>query len=357
MEDMVVCPSFWSGKRVAVTGHTGFKGGWLSLWLARMGAEVSGFSLEPNTKPSFFEIANVQSGLANHVIGDIRDFEILKKFIDRSRPEIVIHMAAQALVRRSYVDPLETLSTNVMGTANLLEACRQTSSVQCVINVTSDKCYQNNEEGRAFVESDPMGGHDIYSASKGAAELVAHSFAQSFFDGSEQHLASVRAGNVIGGGDWSEDRLVPDYFRAVETKTPLNIRSPHAVRPWQHVLEPVSGYLRLAEHLYQEGEKFSGGWNFGPTHGSVKTVQWIIDTLVSMNGGEVIYETAQQPAEAKFLALNSDKAEVELGWTPQWSIEKALKHTAEWEAARLAYQNMAEFTFGQIKSYMNIGEI
>ncbi|MDJ0613769.1 MAG: CDP-glucose 4,6-dehydratase [Rhizobiaceae bacterium] len=348
---MVVDPDFWRGKRVAITGHTGFKGGWLALWLVDMGAEVFGLSLEPNTHPNFFELTGLEGRVSGHTIGDIRDTDTVLSFFDAAQPEIVFHLAAQALVRRSYDDPIETVSTNVLGTANVLQSCRQTESVRTIINVTSDKCYHNNEEGRAFVETDPMGGHDVYSASKGAAELIAHAFSRSFDQDANQHMASVRAGNVIGGGDWSADRLVPDYFRSVEAVEVLRIRSPQAVRPWQHVLEPLSGYLRLAEQLHKTGDAFSGGWNFGPDENSVKTVRWVVDTLVSLNGGEVVHDNADQPPEAIFLSLNSGKANRELGWHPRWSIETALKQTAVWETARLNGEDMADVSISQIAAY------
>jgi len=351
LENLVVNPTFWQGKRVVLTGHTGFKGGWMSVWLAQMGAKVFGFSLEPRTTPSFFEVTGVEDQLSGHEIGDLLDYKALSDFVSISRPDIVFHMAAQALVRRAYFEPLETISTNILGTANLLQACRGVKSLKSIVNVTSDKCYHNDEVGTAFVESDRMGGHDVYSASKGAVELVSHAFGQCFFKNGRTSLANVRAGNVFGGGDWSEDRLVPDYLRAAEKNEALIVRFPNAVRPWQHVLEPLSGYLILAQKLFENGDKFSGGWNFGPTQNSVKTVQWLVDYLIQANGGEAVYENTKQPKEAHYLALDSRKSAAALGWTPKWAVEKALDNTISWERARLIGANMLEVTTSQIEEY------
>lgn len=349
---MVVDPAFWEGKRVLLTGHTGFKGSWLSIWLNQMGARVSGYALPPETTPNMYDLCRIPTLLIAEELADLRDLPHLIRFVEDTRPEIVIHLAAQSLVRRSYRDPLETLTTNIIGTANVLEACRSAQGLKAVINVTSDKCYANDEGGRAFVETDPMGGHDIYSASKGAAELIAHAYQQSFLGAQNIPMASVRAGNVIGGGDWAEDRLVPDYFRALEAGKPLHIRSPLAVRPWQHVLEPLSGYLSLAERLYDNGHHLCGGWNFGPGHDSVRTVQWIVDQLVSINGGQVTYDESPQPAEAKLLSLNSSKAHHQLGWSPRWTIEQALEHTSSWETERRNGKDMTEQTRNQIAAYL-----
>ena len=287
MENMVT-EKFWKGKSVFITGHTGFKGSWLSIWLNRMGAHVSGYSLAPPTVPSNFELTGIGKDIVS-VINDIRDYSLVEKAIKTNQPEIVFHMAAQPLVRRSYVDPVETYSTNVMGTVHLLEAIRKTDCVKAVINVTSDKCYENKEWIWGYRENDPMGGYDPYSSSKGCAELVSSAYLNSFFNpvAYGTHgvaLASVRAGNVIGGGDFGEDRLVPDIVRAFSISEPVNIRLPNSVRPWQHVLEPLSGYLMLAEKLYNEGGKYSGAWNFGPAEGCVKTVGWIVERIANYWG-------------------------------------------------------------------------
>lgn len=281
--------NFWEGKRVLLTGHTGFKGGWLSLWLQSLGANVTGYALLPPTQPSLYEVARVGDGMYSH-IADIRDLDRLVAVMRETRPEIVIHMAAQPLVRYSYVNPVETYATNVMGTVNLLEAVRQVGGVRVVVNVTSDKCYENREWIWGYREHDPMGGYDPYSSSKGCAELVAAAYRNSFFNPEAfgTHgvaLASVRAGNVIGGGDWAEDRLIPDFMRAIMAGRAVVIRSPHAIRPWQHVLEPLSGYLLLAQHLWTDGPAFAEGWNFGPVDEDAKPVEWIVEQLTGLWGG------------------------------------------------------------------------
>ena len=272
---------FWRGRRVFLTGHTGFKGGWLALWLQRLGADVTGYALDPPTTPSLFAVARVGAGMRS-IINDIRDAETLAQAMREAQPEIVIHMAAQPLVRYSYQAPVETYATNVMGTVHLLEAVRQTDSVRAVVNVTSDKCYENREWVWGYRENEPMGGYDPYSNSKGCAELVTAAYRNSYFNPAQysQHgvaLASARAGNVIGGGDWAEDRLIPDILRAIAAGEAVNIRSPHAIRPWQHVLEPLSGYLLLAQRLIEDGPAHAEGWNFGPSEEDARPVQWIVE--------------------------------------------------------------------------------
>ncbi|MBU1775020.1 MAG: CDP-glucose 4,6-dehydratase, partial [Gammaproteobacteria bacterium] len=304
MEGVEVNATFWRGKKVFMTGHTGFKGGWLSLWLQSMGAQVTGFALLPPTIPSLFEVADVAQGMTS-IIGDIREAESLAKAVREAAPEIVIHMAAQPLVRYSYANPVETYSTNVMGTVHLLEAVRQTPSVRAVVNVTSDKCYDNKEWVWGYRENEAMGGFDPYSNSKGCAELVASAYRNSFFNPEKYHehkvaLASVRAGNVIGGGDWAADRLIPDILRAISDNKPVVIRSPHAIRPWQHVLEPLSGYLLLAEKLYEQGIAYAEGWNFGPNDEDAKPVQWIVERLTEQwgDGASWLLDGGEHPHEA-----------------------------------------------------------
>ena len=278
---MTVNPSFWRGKRVFLTGHTGFKGSWLSLWLQSLGAELHGLALEPPTTPNLFTVAQVASGMASSTIGDIRDLATVQKAMQASQADIVIHMAAQPLVRLSYAEPVQTYATNVMGTVHVLESARHTPSVKAVVVVTTDKCYENKEWAWGYRENEPMGGHDPYSNSKGCAELVTAAYRNSFLQASGIAVASARAGNVIGGGDWAADRLVPDILRAFEQNQPVVIRNPHATRPWQHVLEPLSGYLSLAEHLYTDGQAFAEGWNFGPKDDDAQPVQWIVEQMVT----------------------------------------------------------------------------
>ncbi len=349
LEDLVMVSGFWRDRDVFLTGHTGFKGGWLAIWLERLGAKVHGYSLEPPTDPSLFDVANVESVLASHTIGDIRDPEALGAAMAAVDPEVVIHMAAQPLVRRSYGDPVETYSTNVMGTVNVLEAARSVDSVLAVVNVTSDKCYENREQDQPYREDDAMGGYDPYSSSKGCAELVTQAYRRSFF-GSGKRLASARAGNVIGGGDWAEDRLIPDIFRAIDAGETLTIRSPDAVRPWQHVLEPLSGYLLLAQALSTKGEDYSSGWNFGPEESDTWPVRRIVEFLVP-GGRGINLANAKQPHEAGLLRLDSTKAKEYLGWKPVWSIEKSLMATDEWHDAWRAGRNMSDFCRHQIAAY------
>jgi CDP-glucose 4,6-dehydratase len=351
MEGMGVNPDFWYGKHVFLTGHTGFKGSWLALWLQSMGAQVVGYALIPPTNPSLFEVAEVGAGMAS-IIGDIRDADKLCAEFAKHRPEIVIHMAAQPLVRYSYAEPVETYSTNVMGTVNLLEAVRNSDSVRAVVNVTTDKCYENREWVWACRENDAMGGFDPYSSSKGCAELVTAAYRRSYLEPAGIALASARAGNVIGGGDWAEDRLIPDFLRAIDAGVVLKIRSPQSTRPWQHVLEPLSGYLRLAEHLFMEGETFAEGWNFGPNDEDARPVSWIVERLAKMRQ-DVKWqcEEAPQPHEAHYLKLDSSKAKSRLGWQARWRLQTALQKTLEWHQAWRDGGDMRAFTLMQIAQY------
>lgn len=352
-------PEFWQGKRVFVTGHTGFKGSWLSLWLQEMGAIVKGFSLAPPTSPSLYVEANVSAGMSS-IEGDIRDFLHLRQAIYEFKPEIVFHMAAQPLVRLSYDDPIDTYSTNVMGTVHLLEAVKQIGGVKAVVNITSDKCYENREWVWGYREDEAMGGYDPYSNSKGCAELVASSYRQSFFnkDKYDQHgcaLASVRAGNVIGGGDWAADRLIPDMLQAFSKKNIVEIRSPHAIRPWQHVLEPLSGYLTVAEKLYDQGCAYAEGWNFGPRDEDAKPVEWIVEHLSALWGQDAQWQLSdgEHPHEAHYLKLDCSKAGMRLHWHPVWDLEQTLDKIVNWQKAWLSNQDMKQYTLNEIKEYMN----
>ncbi|MCX7140513.1 MAG: CDP-glucose 4,6-dehydratase [Proteobacteria bacterium] len=324
----------YRGRRVLLTGHTGFKGSWLALWLSELGAKVSGVALAPDTSPNHWDL--LQLGIADHRI-DIRDDRALAGIVADTQPEFVFHLAAQPLVRRSYRNPLETWSTNVMGTANLLDACRQTKSVRAIVVVTSDKCYENQERPRGYSETDRIGGHDPYSASKAAAELVAASYRSAFFHAPDAPLlATARAGNVIGGGDWAEDRLIPDLVRAMAAKTKLEIRSPNATRPWQHVLESLSGYLLLGQKLIEGHKQFAAGWNFGPGPEANCTVAEVL-TRLRAHWPELTWQTtiAPQPHEASLLYLDTTKARAQLGWLPVWSLDDALTATADWYRAYL----------------------
>lgn len=356
----VVDPVFWNGKRVFLTGHTGFKGGWLSLWLSSMGAKVTGYALAPNTTPHFFEVAKVASDLEQSHIADIRDLESLQKAMTDAKPEIVIHMAAQPLVRYSYVNPVETYATNVMGTVHVLESIRALDCVRATVIVTTDKCYENKEWAWGYRENEPMGGHDPYSNSKGCAELVTAAYRHSYFS-PEKHtkhkvaIASARAGNVIGGGDWSEDRLIPDAIKAFEAKEVLVIRNPLATRPWQHVLEPLSGYLVLAQALYQEGVQFDGGWNFGPRDDDARTVQEVINLLIQNWGSLASWtqDQSEQPHEAHALKLDISKARQYLCWTPRWNLEQAIKKIVQWQQSYQNQGNMHAISLKQIANYQN----
>ena len=353
-------PGFWDGKRVFLTGHTGFKGGWLSLWLASMGAKVTGYALAPNTTPNFFEVAKVEGNLVQSHIADIRDLEKLQKAMADARPEIVIHMAAQPLVRYSYENPVETYATNVMGTVHVLESIRTLDCVRAALIVTTDKCYENKEWAWGYREDEPMGGHDPYSNSKGCAELVTSSYRQSYFmpEKYAQHkvaIASARAGNVIGGGDWSEDRLIPDAIKAFEVNQALMIRNPLATRPWQHVLEPISGYLILAQALYQDGAKFDGGWNFGPRDEDARSVQEVIELLIKnwRFAASWTQDQGEQPHEAHSLKLDCSKARQYLNWIPRWTLEQAIENIAQWQQAYQLQSNMHEISLKQITAYQN----
>lgn len=350
-----VSPEFWRTKRVFLTGHTGFKGGWLSLWLQQMGATVCGVSLPPETQPNLFEIAKIDQGLDHH-IADVRNIENLQRLIGRFSPDIVIHMAAQPLVRTSYEDPTRTYTTNVVGTLNVLEAARKTPSVRAIVNVTTDKVYENKGLDRGYTEADPLGGRDPYSSSKACSELVSRAYRDSFFADAKIGLATARGGNVIGGGDWSADRLVPDLLRSMDDGSEIEIRHPDATRPWQHVLEPLSGYLVLAEALYEEPEKFAEAWNFGPREEDVKPVRWIVEDLFRLNGQTPQWsaDTGNHPYEAKRLQLDILKAETELGWSPRWDIRKALRETLEWHRAWKTGGDMRAFSLGQINRYSGL---
>lgn len=344
---------FWQAKRVYLTGHTGFKGSWLALWLQSMGAKVHGYSLDPPTVPNLFQIARVQTGMATDTVGDIRDAELLASAIQAAQPEIIIHMAAQPLVRHSYVEPVETYAINVMGTVNLLEAVRTISSVRSVVIVTSDKCYENTGKTSGYDESKPLGGHDPYSSSKACVEILTAAWRRSFFSDSELALATARAGNAVGGGDWATDRLVPDILNAISNDQALQIRSPEAVRPWQHVLEPLSGYLKLAESLYTNGNTHAEAWNFGPAQDDIHSVGWIVERIVAASpGAEWRHQQQPQPHEAQYLTVDSSKARSELGWAPRWRLETALEKISEWHRAWLDGNDMREVTLAQITEYL-----
>lgn len=347
-----VNPAFWKNKRVFLTGHTGFKGSWLSLWLQSMGAQVFGYALTPPTSPSLFEEAAVAEGM-DSTIGDVRDYPALYKALKQCKPEIVVHMAAQPLVRLSYAQPVETYSTNVMGTVHLLEAIRQVGGIQAVVNVTTDKCYENKEWVWGYREDEPMGGYDPYSNSKGCSELVTSTYRRSFFQDTAIALASARAGNVIGGGDWAQDRLIPDILRAFEAKQPVVIRNPLSTRPWQHVLEPLSGYLVLAQRLYENGQNFADGWNFGPSDDDAKPVQWIVEEMVKLWGGEASWKLDQsdQPHEAHYLKLDISKAKFGLHWQPRWNLSEALSRITDWHHGWLNRENVRDICLLQIAQY------
>ena len=346
--------AFWQGRRVFLTGHTGFKGSWLALWLHELGAETTGFALEPPSDPSLFEMANV-AGTMTSIHGDVRDLEVLQSAMARSEPEVVLHLAAQSLVREGYDDPITTYSTNVLGTAHVLEACRHVESVRAVVSVTTDKCYENLESLRAFREGDPLGGKDPYSSSKACAEHVTAAYRQSYFESGDRPVgvASARAGNVIGGGDWARDRLVPDLIRGFIVNQPVPIRSPLAIRPWQHVLDPLKGYLDLAERAWAEPGAVGGGWNFGPDATDERAVEWVADRLVERWGDRASWDrdAGAHPAEAAFLKLDSSKARDHLGWWPQLRLEQALGWVVEWHRSVLDGASAAEITRRQIRDY------
>ena len=360
MENMVVKSKFWQGKKVLITGHTGFKGGWLSLWLQEMGSQVIGLALDPPTNPNLFDQANVAENMLS-LKADIRELDPLKKIFQDQKPEIVFHLAAQSLVRYSYLEPVETYQTNVIGSLNILEAIKYVNSVRSVVMVTTDKCYDNQEWVWGYRENEPMGGHDPYSSSKGCAELLIASFRDSFFPNHDfvKHktgIASVRAGNVIGGGDWAEDRLIPDIFRAIKNRTTVRVRNPNAIRPWQHVLEPLSGYLMLAEKLYKNGDKYAEAWNFGPKEEDTKTVEWIINKISKQLGEETrwAYDDGDHPHEANYLKLDCSKAHNILLWKPKWSLDHALIKIIEWYRDELTGKNVKEKTLSQINEYMKL---
>lgn len=350
---MAMNVSFWRGRRVFITGHTGFKGSWLSLWLQAAGADVTGFALRPTTAPALFDVAKIDCGM-HSIVGDIRDAEALVSAVRAAAPEIVVHMAAQPLVRYSYSHPVETYSTNVMGTVHLFEAIRTCESVRAVVNVTSDKCYENREWIWGYRENEPLGGYDPYSSSKGCAELITAAYRNSYFTGkSGVALASARAGNVIGGGDWAADRLIPDIMRSIECRVPVRIRNPHAIRPWQHVLEPLSGYLTLAEHLLSDGSAFAEGWNFGPDDSDVKPVEWIARRLTELWGDGATWQLDENTHvhEATHLKLDCSKAAAKLGWRPRWRLEHTLNQIVAWQRAYLQRADMRAVMLDQICEY------
>jgi CDP-glucose 4,6-dehydratase len=354
--------AFWQGRRVLITGHTGFKGSWLATWLRRLGADVTGYSLPPPTRPSMFESARVADGIRS-VEGDVRDLSQFVDCIAKHAPEIVIHLAAQAWVKAGYADPVTTYTTNVTGTLHMLEAVRRTPSVRVVVAITSDKCYENREWLWGYRENDRMGGHDPYSSSKGCAELLISSWRDSFFppDRISAHgvaLASTRAGNVIGGGDWSADRLVPDIMRAIMAREPVQIRRPGAVRPWQFVLEPLRGYLNLAERLWTDGEEFAGAWNFGPDVEQIQPVRWIVERFSRQWGDTASWavDEAPHPHEDHFLRLDCTKAKTLLKWRPAVDLDTTLDWIVEWYRAHMDGEDLRTITERQIQRYEELLE-
>lgn len=348
---------FWQKKKILLTGHTGFKGSWLSLWLQLLGAEVIGFSLPPPTTPNLFTLAHLADDMIS-LIGDIRDSLLISNVIKEYQPEIIFHMAAQSLVRYSYNNPIETYSTNVMGTVHLLEAVRLTNNVKAIINITTDKCYENKECRLGYCEDDRLGGYDPYSNSKACSELVTSAYRDSYFNAKNNiGLASARAGNVMGGGDWAEDRLIPDIIRGCLNKKPILIRYPNATRPWQHVLEPLSGYLLLAKRLYESPTQYSESFNFGPHQEDNKSVNWIVDYISKCFGYKIqLIQDKNIPLhETTFLKLNCEKSKSKLNWQPRWNIEKGLKETVLWYQAYQRSENVRDVMINQIKKFMENG--
>lgn len=351
--------TFWEGKHVFITGHTGFKGSWLTLWLHTMGAKVTGYALPPPTDPNMFDLCRIDQLVASR-IADVRDLGNIKASIAEARPEIVFHLAAQPLVRESYRDPAGTYGTNVLGTVNVLEGIRSCVGVKAFVNVTTDKCYENREWVWGYRENEPLGGYDPYSSSKACSELVTAAYRASYFNPGnyEAHgvgIASARAGNVIGGGDWAENRLVPDCIRSILKGERIRIRSPKAIRPWQHVLESLGGYLLLARKLYEEGPRFAGAWNFGPLEDDSKTVEWVVKKICERWGGGVSYEIdpGPHPHEAHYLKLDCSKAKTDLCWKSRWNVELAIDKVIEWYTAYSSHGDLRMTSMGQIKEYAN----
>ena len=352
MEKLV--KKFWAGKKVFITGHTGFKGGWLVETLKLLGAEIKGFSLEPKTSPNFFEASNVADGIIND-FGDIRNESLLFESINSFKPEILFHLAAQPLVRYSYEHPKETYEVNVIGTLNVLEAIKKTDCVMSAVLITTDKCYDNKEWNYSYKETDPIGGHDPYSSSKGCCELLISSYRKSFFHRGKARIASARAGNVIGGGDWSEDRLVPDILKAMQKgETPI-LRNPLAIRPWQHVLEPIVGYIELAQKLFEEEQGFDKAWNFGPENEDCKSVEWVTNFLLKLNNSSQSWKQDANfnPHEAHLLKLDITKAKNQLEWKPKWDLATSLKKTIEWHNNYLLKGDTEIITKNQILEYLD----
>ena len=349
---------FWKGKHVFITGHTGFKGAWLTLWLQSLGAKVTGYALNPPSKTNLFEIAKIEHGIQS-IHGDVRNAGLLQTCLLESKADVVFHLAAQALVLQSYQDPVETYSTNIMGTVNLLEAVRHCDTVKSVVVVTSDKCYDNKEWHWGYRENDPMGGYDPYSSSKGCAELITESYRNSFFNREKYHehgvaIASARAGNVIGGGDWAENRLIPDMIKAFSNKEPVKLRNPASIRPWQHVLEPLGAYLLLAERLYNEGKSYSEAWNFGPNEVDTKSTGWLVERLAAcwkQSAAYLIQHEENAAHEALYLRLDCSKARSKLGWYPVWSVEDAIAKVVEWYQAYQRNEDMRACTLKQLQQY------
>jgi len=354
VENMVIASGFWQGKKVFVTGHTGFKGSWLLLWLQQLGAQVTGYSRPPLTQPNLFEVANIAEGI-DSIFGDICDQNAINKAILECQPDIVIHMAAQALVRFSYQNPVETYQTNVMGTLHVLEAIKACDSVKSVVIVTTDKCYENKEWIWAYRENDPLGGHDPYSSSKACVELLVSSYRNSFLSNKQTlSIATARAGNVIAGGDWSEDRLIPDILKAFQNNQTVTIRNPKATRPWQHVLEPLSGYLLLAQKLYEQPDEYTEAWNFGPLEDDVKPVDWILERMTeNWVGANWQLDEGSHPHEAGLLKLDISKAKSKLQWQPVWYLENTLGKIIRWHQAWMKQEDMRQYCIQEIEQYVS----
>ena len=352
MEGMVK-KSFWRDKKIFITGHTGFKGSWLSQWLLSYGAKVHGYSLAPHTQQRLFNLLGLDNSLESNTYGDIRDSSRLHRALIHAKPDIVFHLAAQPIVRESYLTPIRTLEVNALGTANLLESVRTLNSVRAVVNVTTDKCYENEERDKLYTETDPLGGHDIYSASKACSEIITSAYRRSFFIDKDQYIATARAGNVIGGGDYSSDRLIPDLFRAIDTNSSLYIRNPSAIRPWQHVLEPLSGYLNLAENLFLGGSDFVGAWNFGPNKKDCISVQSLLDIASKKIDFSWEGDNSISPHEARLLMLDNSKANKLLSWQPKLSIEEAIQLTIDWHNHSQHDTDMQSLMLSQIQKFMD----